>query len=94
MVKETEKQKVMEKNLPENQRPLSYKEWALYIFLTSLPLVGFILLLVWAFTNEGNVNRREFARGYLLLFVIALIIVLLFLFLFGGMAILGGLVNR
>ena len=84
----------MEVYLPENQRPLNYKEWALNIFLTSLPLIGFILLFVWAFSDGGNINRREFARGYLLLFVIGIAIVLLFLFLFGGAAFLGGLMNR
>ena len=84
----------MEVHLPENQRPLNYKEWALYIFLTSLPLIGLILLLVWAFSDSGNVNRREWARGYLLLFVIGIVIILLFLFLFGGIALLSGLMDR
>lgn len=84
----------MEVQLPENQRPIHYKEWALYLFLTSLPLIGFILLLVWAFGDGGNINRREFARGYLLLFVIGIVIILLFLFFFGGLAFFSSLMDR
>lgn len=74
--------------LPENQKPLNFKEWALNIFLASLPLIGFILLLVWAFNDSGNIHRKEWSKGMLLLYVIGIIIAILFLFLFGGLAIL------
>lgn len=55
-----------------NQEPLNFKQYALYIFLASIPFIGFILLLVWAFGAEGNIHRKEWAKGMLLIMVIFL----------------------
>ena len=77
----------------ENTPAMSYKEWALTIFLASLPVVGFILILVWAFDGSTNIHKKNWAKGNLLIMVIAMIMIFSFLFLFGGMAILAGLAN-
>lgn len=71
--------------LPTNNRTLDAKEWALTIFISGLPIIGFIMVLVWAF-SEGNIHRKNWAQGTLILMVIALAIALAFLFLFGGLA--------
>ena len=78
----------------ENTPAMSYKEWALTIFLASLPVVGFILILVWAFDGSTNIHKKNWAKGNLLIMVIAMIMIFSFLFLFGGMAILDGLANN
>ena len=72
---------------------MSYKEWALTIFISSLPLIGFIMLLIWAFGDEANIHKKNWAKGSLLLALIALIIVFFFLFVFGGIAMLAALNN-
>lgn len=72
---------------------MSYKEWALTIFISSLPLIGFIMLLVWAFGDEANIHKKNWAKGSLLLALIALIMVFFFLFVFGGLAMLASLSN-
>ena len=77
----------------ENTPAMSYKEWALTIFLASLPMIGFILVLVWAFDSSTNIHKKNWAKGNLLIMVIAMIMIFSFLFLFGGMAILAGLAN-
>ncbi len=78
----------------ENAPAMSYKEWALTIFLASLPVIGFILILVWAFDSTTNIHKKNWAKGNLLIMVLAMIMVLVFLFLFGGMALLSGLGNN
>lgn len=78
----------------ENTPAMSYKEWALTIFLASLPMIGFILVLVWAFDGSTNIHKKNWAKGNLLIMVIAMILVFAFLFLFGGMALLAGLSNN
>ncbi|MFN0728039.1 hypothetical protein [Polaribacter gochangensis] len=80
-------------NLSEQQSAttMSYKEWALTIFLASLPIVGFILVLIWAFDSNTRINKKNWAKGTLLLMVIYFIIAMLFLFMFGGVALLAGL---
>lgn len=75
-----------------NNRTLDPKEWALTIFISSLPLIGFIMVLVWAF-SDGNIHRKNWAQGTLILIVIALAIALAFLFLFGGLAMVNSWVN-
>lgn len=75
----------------DNNRTLDAKEWALTIFLSTLPLIGFIMILIWAFSADTNVHKKNWAKGTLILWAIALIIGLVFLFLFGGIAILSQL---
>jgi hypothetical protein len=70
---------------PINNRTLDAKEWALTVFISGLPIIGFIMVLVWAF-SEGNIHRKNWAQGTLILMVIAIAIALAFLFLFGGLA--------
>ena len=58
--------------------PWGYIGWQI---LFSIPLVGFILLIVFSFDNS-NLNRRNFARSYwcallLLLILVVLVVVLL-----------------
>jgi len=72
----------------DNNRTLDAKEWALTIFISSLPIIGVIMLLVWAFSEETNVHKKNWAKGTLILWIIGFIIAFAFLFLFGGIAIL------
>jgi len=72
---------------------MSYKEWALTVFISTLPLIGFIMLLVWAFGDDANIHKKNWAKGSLLLTLIGLIIVFFFLFVFGGLAMLASLSN-
>tara|TARA_R110002020_G_scaffold475481_2_gene710476 strand:+ start:628 stop:885 length:258 start_codon:yes stop_codon:yes gene_type:complete len=79
---------------PGNQKPMNFKEWAINIFLASLPILGLILLLVWAFRDNGNIHRKEWAKGRLLIAVLGFVLVMMFLFLFGGLAILGAVFDN
>ena len=47
-----------------------------YTLLFSIPLVGLIFLLVYAF-SDANINRRNFARSYFCSLLFALIVVLI-----------------
>jgi len=76
---------------PENSQIMSYKDWALTVFISSLPLIGFIMLLVWAFGDEANIHKKNWAKGTLLIAVIGFILIMFFLFMFGGLAMLGAM---
>lgn len=88
----TKKNDYME-NLSQQQNAniMSYKDWAVTIFLASLPLIGFILVLIWAFDSNTSINKKNWAKGMLLLLVIYFIIAIVFLFVFGGLALLASL---
>ena len=60
----------------EQYRPLSPWAYFGYSLLFSLPLVGFILLIVFSFSND-NINRRNYARSFWCALLVALIIVVI-----------------
>ena len=63
--------------LPEKYRPLSaWAYWGLTL-LFSVPVVGFIFLIIFAF-NDSNINRRSFARSYFCVLILAAIIIAVF----------------
>ncbi len=73
-----------QKNYTEQYRPLS--PWAYFglNILFSIPVVGFVFLLVYTF-SRGNINRRNYARSYwcallFALFVIGLLALLAVIF--------------
>ena len=71
--------------LPPQNRPLSPWAYFGYQLLFGLPLVGFICLIVFSFSDE-NINRRNFARSYwvaLLFGVIVTIVVTVLVIAFG-----------
>jgi len=67
-------------NLPSEYRPLGAWSYFGYHFLFSLPIIGFIILIVCAFSNS-NINRRSYARSFFcaLLIDIVLTVVLIIL---------------
>lgn len=48
-----------------------------YSFLFAIPIIGFIFLLVFSFSN-ANINRRNYARSYFCAMLILLILVIAF----------------
>ena len=63
--------------LPEEYRPLSMWAYFGYQLLFSIPLVGFVCLLIFSFGGTHNRNLKNFARSYFCLFIIAVILVII-----------------
>lgn len=63
-------------NIPENYKPISMWGYFGYEILFSIPCIGFIILLVFAFGGTQNVNLKNFARSY---FCFMIIFVVLFM---------------
>lgn len=61
-------------DLPEQYRPLSaWAYWGLTI-LFSIPVIGFIFLIIFSF-NGSNINRRSFARSYFITLLLVAIVI-------------------
>lgn len=74
--------------------PLSAWQYALNIFLSLIPLVGFILLLVWAFSSGENIHRKNWAKGRLIIMVIGYVFVFLFFFLIVGLGSIAAILSE
>ena len=68
-------------NIPQNYRPISAWGYVGYQILFSIPLIGFILLIVFSF-DSSNINRRNFARSYFCILLLSIIFVGVFIGLF------------
>ena len=68
--------------------PMTMGDWVLTILALMIPCAGIVLYFVWAFGKNGNVNRRNYCRAYL---IIAGITLAIYIVLFGilGVAIAG-----
>jgi hypothetical protein len=76
----------------QEQAPvMSVKDWMLTLFLCMLPLVNLVLLFVWAFSDNTNPNKRNYARASLILSAIVLGLYLLFAIVF--FAVFGAAMN-
>lgn len=73
-------------NLPEEYRPISMWGYFGYQILFSIPCVGFIALLIFAFGGTKNVNLKNFARSYFCFTIILVVLVVLFTIASGGAA--------
>ena len=80
-------------NIPEEYKPIGMWGYFGYELLFSIPCVGFILLLVFAFGGTKNVNLRNFARSYFCYMIIIGAIAIICFIIFGGLAFFTSLVN-
>ena len=67
------------KDIPIEYKPLGAWAYFGWNLLFALPLVGFIILIVFACGATKNINLRNYARSYFCYLVIALIILIIFL---------------
>lgn len=59
----------------ENQstaQVMSTKDWIITLLISFIPLVGFIMLFVWAFGSGENPNKANWAKATLIWMVIGI----------------------
>ena len=61
--------------IPPGYEPISMWGYFGYQLLFMIPVIGFIILLVFAFGGTQNINLRNFARSY---FCVLIIVIVLF----------------
>lgn len=53
-------------------------DWFIVCLLMAIPIVNFIMLLVWAFGGGANPNKANFAKASLIWMLIGLVVMILF----------------
>ena len=59
-----------EVNNNKQYQPMTIKDWLLTLILMSLPLVGIIMMFVWAFSGGTHPSKQSWAKAYLIFMAI------------------------
>lgn len=68
------------KNIPSNYKPLGAWAYFRYGILFNIPVVGFVLLIIFSLDNS-NINRRNYARSYWCLYIIIFVLIVILMLL-------------
>jgi len=71
-------ERIMKYNVPDELQPMSPWKYFLLNILYAIPLIGFIFLVCHAIGSH-NVNKKNYARSFFCIVVIALVIAAIFL---------------
>ncbi|NCC71966.1 MAG: hypothetical protein EOM06_01095 [Sphingobacteriia bacterium] len=66
-----------------NRPAVTTGDWVLTMLITAIPIVGIIMLFVWAFSSGTNPSKANWAKAALIWMVIGIVIVILFSWIFG-----------
>ncbi len=64
--------------IPMDHKPISPMGYFGYNLLFAIPIVGLIMMFMYAFGSDTNVNVKNFARYYLIVYLISIVLVVIF----------------
>jgi hypothetical protein len=59
-------------------QPMTIGEWIITFIITYIPLVGLIMLFVWAFGGGAHPSKKTWAQASLIMMVIGIILAIIF----------------
>jgi len=62
----------------EDSAPLSIGNYLVMMLVGAIPVVGLIMMLVWAFSGSANTNRKNYARAVLIMMLVVLVLSIIF----------------
>ncbi|WP_075351812.1 hypothetical protein [Algoriphagus marinus] len=72
-------------NIPEEFKkpPVTLGDWIISVIVTKIPLIGFIMLIVWAVDKNTDPNKANWAKAELIVKLIGFLIVIIFIAIIG-----------
>jgi len=67
------------------QVPVSVKDWIITMVITAIPMVGFIMLFVWAFSDSTHPSKKNWAKASLIFFAIIIGLYIMMIAVFGSL---------
>ena len=58
-------------------QPITIGEWLITFIITSIPLVGFIMLFVCAFGDGAHPSKKTWAQAYLVIMVLVIVLMII-----------------
>ncbi len=62
----------------QNYQPMTIMEWIITFIITYIPIVGIVMLFVWAFGGDTHPSKKTWAQAMLILFAIAIVLGIVF----------------
>ena len=80
---------IQQPQIPPEYKPLGAWAYFGYSLLFGLPLIGFIMLCIFALGGASNINLRNYARSFFCSFALIAIITVILLISGAGLGLLG-----
>ena len=64
-------------NINYNDEPISVGEWIITAAIAAIPIVGIVMMFVWAFGKNTNPNKSNWAKAMLIVSIIMMIIMII-----------------
>ena len=71
---------------PSEYKPLTIGDWIVTQLLLMIPLVGLVLMFVWAFSSDTHPSKKTYCQATLIIAGCFLALGVLALIVFGGLA--------
>ena len=68
----SQKDKESKLSSSNSQKELSIKDWVFTLLISAIPIVGFVMLFVWAYNDNPHPVRSKWAKATLIVFLIGL----------------------
>jgi len=72
-------------NMPEEfkKSPITLGDWIISVLVTKIPLIGFIMLIVWALDKNIDPNKSNWAKAELIVSLIGIAFVVIIISIIG-----------
>ena len=64
--------------------PMTIGDWIITLIITYIPLIGFIMLFVWAFGDGTHPSKKSWAQALLIMVAISIILAIVFFLIFAS----------
>ena len=71
-------------DISTNDQTVSLGDWILTMILSGIPIVGIIMVFVWAFGGGAKASKQNYARAVLILALIGTVLTIIGSILFGA----------
>jgi integral membrane sensor domain MASE1 len=64
-------------NVNQNHETVKVADWVLSNIIAAIPILGVIMLFIWAFSRNTNPNKSNWAKAMLILMIMSMLLMLI-----------------
>jgi uncharacterized membrane-anchored protein len=79
---------------PEANSTVTIGDWIITFILSGLPVIGFIMIIVWAFGSDAPQSKKNWAKAQLVIMLIGLVLTIIFITIIAATIGMSGLLDN